>query len=209
MESVWMADWIDVFIGLRFSLWPGWVLAAPIILYYIVQRQRCQREYRRYILEAGSRIMLRRLQDYETLASPDNGQQTTEGRLPAQGSLLVAQSLSILSIPSVPSLPFRLLSFAFRRQTAKHKRSLPTSLWLRQSTSLQVNETTSRAAAGGLRRNYGTTDRASRLIAHCSQLSAHGFLYPLYFLYLSILSIPFCPAQPQYCHSLRNSLMLY
>ena len=35
MESVWMADWIDVFIGLRFSLWPGWVLAAPIILYSI------------------------------------------------------------------------------------------------------------------------------------------------------------------------------
>ena len=34
MESVWMVDWIDVFIGLRFSLWPGWVLAAPI--YYIL-----------------------------------------------------------------------------------------------------------------------------------------------------------------------------
>ena len=49
--------------------------------------------------------MLRRLQDHETLASPDNGQQTTEGRLPAQG----------LSILSIPSLPFRLLSFAFRR----------------------------------------------------------------------------------------------
>ena len=35
MESVWMADWIDVFIGLRFSLRPGWVMAAPIILYSI------------------------------------------------------------------------------------------------------------------------------------------------------------------------------
>ena len=30
VERVWMVDWIDVFIGLRFSLWPGWVLAAPI-----------------------------------------------------------------------------------------------------------------------------------------------------------------------------------
>ena len=34
-KKVWMVDWIDVSIGLRFSLWPGWVLAAPIILYSI------------------------------------------------------------------------------------------------------------------------------------------------------------------------------
>ena len=34
-KKVWMADWIDVFIGLRFSLWPGWVLAAPIYYYSI------------------------------------------------------------------------------------------------------------------------------------------------------------------------------
>ncbi len=34
-KKVWMVDWIDVFIGLRFSLRPGWVLAAPITLYSI------------------------------------------------------------------------------------------------------------------------------------------------------------------------------
>ena len=159
-----MADWIDVFIGLRFSLWPGWVLAVVIL--YIIQ---C-----RWQREQGKDDMLRRLQNYETLASPDNGQQTTQGRQPAKGSLLVAQSLSI------PSVPFRLLSFAFRRQTAKHKRSLPRSLWLRQSTSLQVNETTSGATAGELCRNYGFMESridgimelrkgqvGSKLMAHC------------------------------------------
>ena len=30
-KKVWMVDWIDVFMGLRFSLRPGWVLAALIV----------------------------------------------------------------------------------------------------------------------------------------------------------------------------------
>ena len=66
-------------------------------------------------------------QDYnETTATAGGASQelwnygTTEraSRLKAHGSLLVAQSLSL------PSIPFRLLSLVFRRYTAKHKRSI-------------------------------------------------------------------------------------
>ena len=52
-------------------------------------------------------------------------------------------------------------------------------LWLRRTTRQLVNETTSGAAAGGASqelRNYGTTDRASRL-------KAQSLSIPFYTLY--------------------------
>ena len=79
VEMVWMSrERTGGQIGLMFLLaaffvaaWVG--IGGTYILYYIiqymVQRQRWQREYRRYILGAGSRIMLRRLQDYETTSA--------------------------------------------------------------------------------------------------------------------------------------------
>ena len=127
-------------------------------------------------MEAGSRIMLRRLQDHETLASPDNGQQTTEGRLPAQGSLLVAQSLSILSIPSVPSLPFRLLSLVFRQRSVSEagQQVYKTTKQLRQPVEL--------------RRNYGIME----LWNYGKGKSAHGsWLTAQSHSLLSLPSIPF------------------
>ena len=57
----------------------------------------------------------------------------------AHCSLLIAQSLSILSLPSIP---FKLLPLVFRQRSVSE-------------ASQQDNETTSGAAAGGLRRNYG------------------------------------------------------
>ena len=45
MESVWMADWIDVFIGLRFSLWPGWVLATLIYYRQLLKIPRSKKCY--------------------------------------------------------------------------------------------------------------------------------------------------------------------
>ena len=73
MESVWMADWIDVFIGLRFSLWPGWVLAAPIILYSI-EVEMLERVQKVYFgsWESYYASQTTRLQDHETTRLRDN-----------------------------------------------------------------------------------------------------------------------------------------
>ena len=74
------------------------------------------------------------------------GEPAHSSQLTAHCSQLIAQSLSILSLPSIP---FRLLPLVFRRYTAKHKRSIRGSRWTLPELRI-----------------YGTTDRASRLIAH-------------------------------------------
>ena len=116
-------------------------------------------------------------------------------QLTAHGSWLIAQSLSILSLPSIP---FWLLPFAFRRYTAKHKRSIRDSRWA--TPELRIYGITDW-------RNYGTTDRASRLTAHSSQLTAHSSLYPFVRRSRSIATaseITWCNAEIPWCYRCKT-----
>ena len=70
------------------------------------------------------------------LRSTSEASAVAGSQLSAHGSLLIAQSLSILSLPSIP---FKLLPFAFRRQTAKHKRSIRGSRLKAQSSLLTAH----------------------------------------------------------------------